>query len=52
MQPRVLADGRVEDHEETIERLITSLRGGGADMFRSKEAVVTDAYARQAEQIA
>jgi hypothetical protein len=48
----ILADGCLEDHEATIGRLITSRKGGGVDMFRSKEAIVADAYARQAEQIA
>ena len=48
----ILADGHLEDHAETIERLITTQRIGGVDMFRDREAVITDAYARQGNVIA
>jgi uncharacterized protein (DUF488 family) len=48
----ILADGRLEDHADTIERLIATQRVGGVDMFRDKEAVITDAYNRQGEAIA
>ena len=46
------ADGHVEEHSQAIERLITMLRVPTADMFRSQDAVVSDAYQHQAEQIA
>jgi uncharacterized protein (DUF488 family) len=48
----ILADGRLEDHVETIERLIATHNVGGIDMFRDKEAVIMDAYARQGSAIA
>lgn len=48
----ILADGRLEDHAETIERLIAMQKVGGVDLFRDREAIVTDAYARQGSAIA
>lgn len=48
----VHADGHVEEHSQAIERLITMLRVPTADMFRSHDAAVSDAYEHQAEQIA
>lgn len=46
------ANGHVEEHSQAIERLISMLRVPTADMFRSHDAVVSDAYEHQAEQIA
>ena len=46
------ADGHVEEHSQAIERLIAMLRLPTADMFRSHDTVVSDAYEYQAEQIA
>jgi uncharacterized protein (DUF488 family) len=46
------ADGHVEEQSQAIERLITMLRVPTADMFRSHDAVVSDAYVHQAERIA
>ena len=46
------SDGHVEEHSQAIERLIAMLRVPTADMFRSQDVVVSDAYERQAEQIA
>src|SRR5262249_13909677 len=43
----ILSDGTVEDHPHAIERLIAMLRIPGSDMFRTGDAVVRDAYARQ-----
>jgi uncharacterized protein (DUF488 family) len=48
----ILADGGIEDHEHTIERLVERLRVPGSDMFRSHQEVVADAYARQGHEIA
>lgn len=48
----ILGDGRVEDHAETIERLIARQRIAGVDMFRDSVAVVIDAYIRQGNAIA
>jgi uncharacterized protein (DUF488 family) len=48
----ILGDGRLEDHEQALKRLVTMLRIPSADMFRSEEAVIKDAYARQGDHIA
>jgi uncharacterized protein (DUF488 family) len=48
----ILADGAIEDHAHAIERLVTMLRIPGSDMFRTDDAVVRDAYARQGNEIA
>jgi len=48
----ILADGGIEDHEHAIARLIERLGIAPSDMFRSRGAVVVDAYARQAAAIA
>jgi uncharacterized protein (DUF488 family) len=47
----ILADGRLEDHQHSIDRLVEQLRVPGPDMFRSYQEVVADAYARQGHQI-
>ena len=39
----VLGDGRVEDHAQTIERLIARQKIGEADFFRDSAAVIVDA---------
>lgn len=48
----ILADGSLEDHLHAIERLVGRLKIPDVDMFREKEAVIKDAYARQAREIA
>jgi uncharacterized protein (DUF488 family) len=48
----ILADGAIEDHAHAIERLVAMLRIPGNDMFRSGDAVMREAYARQGNQIA
>jgi uncharacterized protein (DUF488 family) len=48
----ILSNGDLENHEETIERLIAMRKGGGVDMFRDEQTVVRDAYARQGNAIA
>jgi len=48
----ILYDGKIEDHAHAIERLISLRRVPSADMFRAHDAVVKDAYAQQAIQIA
>ncbi len=48
----ILYDGRVEDHASTIERLICLRRVPSTDMFREHDAVISDAYALQAKDIA
>jgi uncharacterized protein (DUF488 family) len=48
----ILADGGVEDHRRTVERLVDILRVPGTDLFRSSADVVAEAYERQGCQIA
>ena len=48
----ILGDGRVEDHEQTIRRLLSKLRMSEGDMFRSKDEITNEAYARQGSEIA
>jgi uncharacterized protein (DUF488 family) len=48
----ILSDGQIEDHAQTIERLIVRQRTKGVDMFRDSGAVVIDAYTRQGNAIA
>ena len=55
----VLADGSLEDHNATMDRLLDEDRREGTpglypngDMFRSKAEVITDALARRASKVA
>jgi|ERR1051325_2147506 uncharacterized protein (DUF488 family) len=48
----ILADGSIEDHAQAMERLIAQLGVPRADMFRSEEEAVTEAYARRGREIA
>ncbi|MGJ5044629.1 DUF488 domain-containing protein [Bradyrhizobium sp. SZCCHNRI1058] len=48
----ILANGSVEDHARTIDRLVTMLRVPGRDMFRTDDTVVSEAFARQGREIA
>jgi len=48
----ILGDGRVEEHKHAIDRLIAKLRINERDMFRSIDAVITEAYSRQGNEIA
>jgi hypothetical protein len=48
----ILGDGRLENHENALRRLVAMLRIPGSDMFRPEEAVIEDAYERQSDQIA
>jgi len=48
----ILGDGQIEEHEHAIKRLISKLRIPEGDMFRSSDAVVSEAYARQGNEIA
>ena len=48
----ILQDGSIELHRDAIIRLIARIGLGEADMFRSEEATVDDAYAKQGERIA
>ena len=48
----ILADGRVELHAATMERLLDKVRLPHEDLFRSKEELVAEAMAKQEERIA
>ena len=48
----ILSDGRIENHEQSVERLLESLKMSSPDLFRSREEVVRDAYRKQADAIA
>ncbi|MCS6952009.1 MAG: DUF488 domain-containing protein [Bryobacterales bacterium] len=48
----ILADGRIEAHRETMSRLLERFGFTQDDLFRSREALVEEACARQQERIA
>lgn len=48
----ILQDGSIESHQDAISRLIFKLGLGEADMFRSEELTVDDAYEKQGDRIA
>lgn len=48
----ILQDGSTESHQDAISRLITKMGIGEADMFRSEEHTVADAYEKQGARIA
>jgi len=48
----ILEDGRVEDHDQTLRRLLSKLKMSEKDMFRSTAEITNEAYARQGNEIA
>ena len=48
----ILADGRLEPHEETIDRLLTRLGMAEPNLFFSRVELIDQAYAAQATRIA
>lgn len=48
----ILSDGRLESHADAISRLVRRLGIGAADMFRSQESTIEEAYEIQGEAIA
>lgn len=48
----ILGDGRVEEHDRAIERLIAMLKISQNDMFRSNDEAIREAYATQGKAIA
>jgi hypothetical protein len=48
----ILADGRLESHEATLERLLDLIGLPNEDMFRTRDQLVAEALARQEERIA
>lgn len=48
----ILADGRMEPHDQTVVRLLDLWKMFGDDLFRTREETVADAYARQEQRVA
>jgi uncharacterized protein (DUF488 family) len=48
----ILADGQIEEHEQTIARLVSNLRLPTDDIFMSKDEIAAKAYRVQGEAIA
>ena len=48
----ILADGRLESHEQMEGRMLKLLKLSATDMFRSQEEILADAYRIRGEQIA
>ncbi len=49
----ILADGGLEDHDDTMNRLMDALKlPRDGDLFRSRDEVIADALARQSKRIA
>lgn len=48
----ILADGRIEPHDQTVVRLLDLWKMYGDDLFRTLEETVEDAYARQEQRVA
>ena len=45
-------DGHLESHEEAIARMLDDLKMSDTDLFRSREEILDEAYAKQEERIA
>jgi len=48
----ILGDGRLESHDDAVSRLLLELGLSEHDLFKSREEVLDEAYARRAQQIA
>lgn len=48
----ILYDGRAERHDEALTRLLSELGLGSGDLFRSREQLLSIAYARRGDAIA
>ena len=48
----ILADGRIEEHEQTVARLLSNLGLPQDDMFRSRDEITAEAYRVQGDAIA
>jgi uncharacterized protein (DUF488 family) len=47
----ILGDGHVEEHEQTIKRLLSKLQVPEGDFFRSTDEIVSEAFRRQGNEI-
>ena len=48
----ILADGRLEPHDDTMDRLLESVKLPSEDLFRSREDLIADALALRERRIA
>ena len=48
----ILEDGRLEPHAQTVARLLASLHESDADLFRSREQILSEAYEKWGDRIA
>ena len=48
----ILEDGRLEPHAQTVARLLASLQEPEADLFRSREEILSEAYEKWGDRIA
>lgn len=48
----ILEDGRLESHDDALTRLLKELGLSERDLFRSREELIAEAYARRGQQIA
>lgn len=48
----ILEDGRIESHGDVVSRLLRELELSERDLFKSRQEVLDEAYARRAQQIA
>jgi uncharacterized protein (DUF488 family) len=48
----ILADGRIETHDQTIVRLLDLWKMYGDDLFRTREETLEDAYKRREQRVA
>jgi uncharacterized protein (DUF488 family) len=48
----ILADGRIESHDQLVERMLRKWKLSSGDMFSAKEQFVAEAYRKQGEAIA
>ena len=48
----ILFDGKIENHEQSMERLLNTLKMTSSDLFRSRDEIIRDAYRKQGDAIA
>ena len=48
----ILADGRIEPHDQTVVRLLDLWKMYGDDLFQTREETLENAYARQEQRVA
>ena len=51
-QHNILANGQLENHEKTIQRLLDELGMQNNELFRSRDEVIDEAFAKREQEIA